>query len=209
MADYDLLWSTMTRYHGGLGGGDGYTTELPDGFKENQSRIADKVPSRLKCPISGELVSASPTHAHHAASASFRRLSLHAAYCPLYCTVLYCTLCTVGTLACCMQNSALSTQTCPISGECTSELPFHLSLPPMCPPTMRIRLAVWAVATPALQLCVRDSISRAEGGARCLHCAVLLASLHHTSRLVLNRGHTLSSHCHSIPRVHGCRSTTL
>jgi hypothetical protein len=87
MADYDLLWSTMTRYHGGLGGGDGYTTELPDGFKENQSRIADKVPSRLKCPISGELVSASPTHAHHAASASFRRLSLQ--YCPLYCTVLY------------------------------------------------------------------------------------------------------------------------
>eukprot|EP00037_Helgoeca_nana_P021830 m.220851 g.220851 ORF g.220851 m.220851 type:complete len:231 (+) comp25793_c0_seq4:421-1113(+) len=56
MADYDLLWSTMTRYHGGLGGGDGYTTELPDGFKENQSRIADKVPSRLKCPISGELI---------------------------------------------------------------------------------------------------------------------------------------------------------
>mmetsp|Transcript_145442 Transcript_145442/g.205932 ORF Transcript_145442/g.205932 Transcript_145442/m.205932 type:complete len:232 (+) Transcript_145442:310-1005(+) len=56
MADYDLLWSTMTRYHGGLGGGDGYNTELPDGWKENQSRIADKVPSRLKCPISGELI---------------------------------------------------------------------------------------------------------------------------------------------------------
>lgn len=57
MADYDLLWSTMTRYHGGLGGGDGYSTELPHGWTENQSRIADKVPSRLKCPISGELVS--------------------------------------------------------------------------------------------------------------------------------------------------------